>query len=77
MGDRGAPARISITVRQLVVPEGGRAPALSDAIAAALGRKLHAQAPPPEIGSGLAETIAHSIAGHPQLAALSTGRKRA
>ena len=75
MGDRGSPPQVSITVRRLVLPERGPGPELGEAIAAALDRRLRDQAPP-RTGTGLAEAIAHRIAGHPQLASLSTGRKR-
>ena len=75
MGDRGSPL-VSITVRRLVLPEGGHAPTLRDDIAAALGRRLRVQTPPSAAEPGLAEAVAQGIADHPELASLAAGRKR-
>jgi hypothetical protein len=75
MSSRARPTLGSITIRRLVLPAHEQAPGLSDTIAAAVSRRLGGRITASTTPSGLAESIAHGIAGREELASLVGKRK--
>lgn len=66
MADGAHPALASVTIRRLVLHGAEADPGLGDAIAAAIARELGGGGGP-EPMADVAQTIARSVVGHPQI----------